>query len=928
MSQRLTTRRIHNELPIFLLEWPGRSILYSPGNVSAIPPSESRVVESAFNAGAADSPPWVARLVNAFMQRARQARESWERLSTAEYRPTCLTVYLSNTCDMACSYCYAAKKDGSRIRAQSTHRGVAASPDTSSPPVLNDDRLLPAARLVAKCCRERGQPFQLVLHGGGEPTLHWDLLQRVADKTRLVAEQFDVPWTSYMATHGVVDRQKAAWLGDHFDRVGISCDGPPDLHNSQRTRPSGEGTFGEVAETIRVLSDSPAALTLRATITRRSLQRQAEMVTFFHREWGVRDMTFEPVYRADQTRESPLTADDVVAFANHFLAAQEVANALNCRLSLSGVRLDEVHGPYCNVLRSVLQLLPDNSAVNCFLLTDARREEESHLVIAEADPQTGDLVLNVDRIRRIQSQATEIPARCEQCVNVYHCARDCPDRCPLDESVGYDASQSGVRCLIQRELGQRWIAQSALCDEYVSTDCLNGDTAAQCERIGQALRELPSCIRADAIVRQWRGARSFDRFDARSMPPPPWSSGGFHDDGEVAWKQLSRMLNNPGVGTEMSAYVHTPYCDRKCGFCDCYACFLPGEGAHKHIAYVNALIDEVQAWGQFEWLKRRPLTTVHFGGGTPSLVPPAHFERLLDVFHSTFRDQPTTEWALESTTSQLSPEYLATLRGWGFTRLHVGIQTLHDETRRLIGRCEDASTVLHKLALALDSNFIVSVDLIYGLPGQTLESFVRDVGAIVDLNLDGCSLYHLNTAGRNRAFIARHGIRPRPAFDSYLFFQVGEAILESRGYTKSHFAHFSRDRDKNLYYRHMVRGEDLLAFGTTADGCFGDYCYRHPRLARYLAETSCCQPALEGGLKEDRYAIQARPVMAGLIAGELDVPSLARLGALELLERWLHFGMLESCIDESRYILTANGSWYLNRLLAEVQQLTSSSHDA
>ena len=132
-----------------------------------------------------------------------------------------------------------------------------------------------------------------------------------------------------------------------------------------------------------------------------------------------------------------------------------------------------------------------------------------------------------------------------------------------------------------------------------------------------------------------------------------------------------------------------------------------------------------------------------------------------------------------------------------------------------IGRREDTRTVLDKLQLALDRGFIVSIDLIYGLPGQTLSGFVHDIETAISAGLDGCSLYHLNASARNRTFISTHAADQRSALTDYLFFQVGEQVLRARGYRKNHFAHFARPRDRNLYYTHVVRNEDLIALGTS-----------------------------------------------------------------------------------------------------------------
>ncbi len=925
MQQRIASRRIHHRLPIFLLEMPDTSIVYSPGNVAVVPTSSVADLENALAGRGPVPPQWLARLADGFIELGRKAADAWEELRTAEMQPACLTVYLSNACNLGCSYCFAAERDGSRIQPKSSPSLPILGSSPASP-LLDDQKLIPAARFVAESCRRQGKPFQLVVHGGGEATLHWDLLQRVVQLTKDVAGEQGIAWTSYLASHGAIDPQKVCWLAEHFDRIGISCDGPPDIHDAQRSKLSGGGTYANVAETIRILGESGVDLTLRATITRRSLRRQTEIVAFFANELGARDIRFEPMYHGHES--DALEPDDAVEFANHFLAAQSVAEALGGRLKLSGVRLDEIHGPYCNVLRDVIQITPDHTASACFLVTDGRAPGGAEMVIGAVNPRTGDFELDVDRIRRMRLQATEIPARCHQCVNIYHCARDCPDVCPVNDAAGPAIDQPGFRCLVQKELGHRWIIDAALRHDDAETNDAPSETIVQSKAIGEALRDVPAYVNAESIVRQWRLASSFGRFEDRAMPAPPWSRAGFQDDGDAAWERLSRQLNRPQPDAAMSCYVHLPYCDRKCGFCDCYALLLlPGDD-HKQQQYVHALIDEVRLWGQFEGLRRRPLTTVHFGGGTPSYLPFYLIERFLDAFRTTFRDLPQTEWALESTTSQLDRERLEKLRGWGFSRLHVGLQSLEDKTRTLIGRRESAAAALRKIELALEQGFVVSVDLVYGLPDQTLRQFVNDLEQVIELGVAGCSLYQLNVSHRNQTFVAANVSRARSTFDDYRYFQIGEAILMARDYAKTHFAHFSRASDKNLYYTHVVRGEDLLALGTTADGSFGSYCYRHPPIGDYVASAKGGRSPLEGGLAESVLAVKMRPISASLMAGVIDADQFDRFAANELRDRWLRFGMLESTATGVKYVLTANGSWFLSRLLTELQEFLAKRGDA
>ncbi|MFM7842970.1 MAG: coproporphyrinogen-III oxidase family protein [Planctomycetota bacterium] len=478
--------------------------------------------------------------------------------------------------------------------------------------------------------------------------------------------------------------------------------------------------------------------------------------------------------------------------------------------------------------------------------------------------------------------------------------------------------EPGLRCRIQKEVGQRWIVDLARRKQLAPWVVSKSETAEQARQIAKSLFGLPQQIDVESIVRQWQLAGHYRAVDDRRQPPPPWSPEGFEDAGESAWRQLSTQLTQTETTAALSCYVHLPFCDRKCGFCDCYSVFIPPGNNDRQEHYFQALIQEIELWSQFTNLGARPLTTVHLGGGTPTYLPAELLERLIDSLKNCFGHTPSTEWALESTTSQLSPENLQHLKTLGFTRLHIGVQSLDQRIRKIIGRQEPTEQVLQKIVLALDYGFVVTSDLIFGLPGQKQESFIHDIQQLIDLGIDGCSLYHLNESLRNQTFLNQVSGSFESPFQNYLSFHIGEQLLRVHGYEKTHFAHFSRPRDRNLYYRHVVRNEDLLALGTTADGSFGDYSYRHPPLAEYQNLLQQRQMPLQGGLRESVTAIVTRPLSASLMAGYATLTTFQNLNADSLRIRWLDYGLIEESNVKDRYVLTANGSWYLSHLLTEL----------
>jgi uncharacterized protein len=357
---------------------------------------------------------------------------------------------LSARCNLGCTYCFAAPRDprGGRQRG----RGVGRTP------LLDERTVLAAARLVARHCAQRGLPLTLVFQGGGEPTLHWELLRRLHQGVAAVAGQRGVALFSYVATNGVLPESRARWLGRHFDLVGLSIDGPPDVHDALRPSRRGAPTSRRVETTARALAGVGAAFQVRTTITPATVRRQAEIVAYCRDVIGARVMRFEPVYGANHSRWPPFRPHDADEFVAAFVDARAVAAASGCSLSLSGVRPGEVHGPHCGPLRDALQLAPDGSAVACFLAT-GQRPPDARLVLGRYDPRADEFVIDQDRADALRRRAARVPARCDGCAIAQHCARECPDGCALVHDAD-GAGQDGFRCRVQRLLARHLVAET------------------------------------------------------------------------------------------------------------------------------------------------------------------------------------------------------------------------------------------------------------------------------------------------------------------------------------------------------------------------------------------------------------------------------------------------------------------------------------
>ncbi|MBK9604425.1 MAG: radical SAM family heme chaperone HemW [Anaerolineales bacterium] len=245
-------------------------------------------------------------------------------------------------------------------------------------------------------------------------------------------------------------------------------------------------------------------------------------------------------------------------------------------------------------------------------------------------------------------------------------------------------------------------------------------------------------------------------------------------------------MTNPNT----SIYIHIPFCKHRCAYCD----FNTYAGQEDSIpAYVQALINEIEFVGHRT--EQMNVHTVFFGGGTPSLLSAPQFDSILRALRSAFTFTADAEISIEANPGTISPEKLNAIRKSGINRISFGVQSANTEELRMLERIHDFFTVIEAVSTARKAGFDnLNLDLIYGLPEQTLASWQTTLQRIVDLHPEHISAYALTLEhGTPFGRWSSKGLLPLPDPDlAAEMYEYAEEFLEANGYVHYEISNWAK----------------------------------------------------------------------------------------------------------------------------------------
>lgn len=282
-----------------------------------------------------------------------------------------------------------------------------------------------------------------------------------------------------------------------------------------------------------------------------------------------------------------------------------------------------------------------------------------------------------------------------------------------------------------------------------------------------------------------------------------------------------------------SLYIHIPFCKHRCAYCD----FNTYAGLEETIpAYISALCEEIRMVGTSGSTPN--IRTIFFGGGTPSLVEINLYENIFEQIYKYFNFEKNIEISLEANPGTVTLQYLQELKQIGFNRVSFGVQSAHPEELRLLERIHSYAEAVEAFKWARMAGFAnINFDLIYGLPGQTLERWSDTLKLVTDLKPEHLSAYSLTIEPGTLFWRwAKKGLLPVPDQDlAAAEYEHAMGFLAEHGYMQYEISNWALPKYECQHNLQYWRNQPYLGFGAGAHGYANGYRYSNVlRIKTYI----------------------------------------------------------------------------------------------
>ena len=311
----------------------------------------------------------------------------------------------------------------------------------------------------------------------------------------------------------------------------------------------------------------------------------------------------------------------------------------------------------------------------------------------------------------------------------------------------------------------------------------------------------------------------------------------------------------------LGLYLHIPYCLHKCGYCDFNS---HPENQEESIRYVDALLKELRAYSS----KKYTVPTVFLGGGTPTTLLPSQLKQILDTVQQSFNLTPDCEITIEANPATLKLQALQEIRAAGYNRISIGVQSFDEKELKLLERVHNEEEIHSTIQQARSAKFEnLSMDLMFALPGQTIEKWCSHLKQAIDKNPDHLSTYNL-TIEPATAFFKLHkkGKLCLPHEDIQLeMYKTTIQTLENAGYQQYEISNFSKPGMESRHNINYWNNGEYLGVGAGASSYFNGERFKNTNLpSNYIREIGVKENAIETRERLEPIQAMGETLMLGL----------------------------------------------------------------
>jgi len=338
------------------------------------------------------------------------------------------------------------------------------------------------------------------------------------------------------------------------------------------------------------------------------------------------------------------------------------------------------------------------------------------------------------------------------------------------------------------------------------------------------------------------------------------------------WKSLTEGEMNSD-NKPLNIYLHIPYCAQKCAYC--YYRTIQGSRKSETDRYVEALCKEIELASERFHLKNRPIESIYFGGGTPTLLDENNLTQIIETLSKHFNREQPHELSVEAEPVTLTQRKADALKKLNVNRISMGVQSLCDDIIKLTDRQDTEKKALRAIDIAQSTGAVVNIDLMSGLAGETKDTFSYSVNKALESGVESITVYKTELYANTKYYMRiRNDGLDLPTDEQELeLMQYAMDKLKEANYLPWSFFTFTKEgKYTHVHSPNVFRGEDYYAFGASAFGRLGNFLFQNTNEAqKYIEMLEAGELPISRGHYLNSMDQMVRDVVLGMKLVRLDL---------------------------------------------------------